>query len=56
VELHGGNIQVKSKLGEGTTFTVTLPAYKDEPTAASSSSRKNLATPGTDAGTNSSVA
>ena len=37
VELHGGTIKVKSNLGEGTTFTVTLPIYKEEPTAASAS-------------------
>ncbi len=40
VELHGGTIRVKSVLGEGTTFTVTLPVYKEEPTAASVSQQK----------------
>ncbi len=29
IELHGGDVTVKSKVGEGTTFTVTLPAYED---------------------------
>lgn len=28
VDLHGGSIAVQSKLGAGTTFTVTLPLYK----------------------------
>ncbi len=40
VELHGGTIRVKSKLGEGTTFTVTLPVYQEEQTAASASQQK----------------
>ena len=29
VERHGGNVQVESSLGEGTTFTVTLPIEPD---------------------------
>ena len=40
VELHGGTIRVKSTLGEGTTFTVTLPVYQEEQTAASASQQK----------------
>ena len=30
VENHGGKIEVKSILGEGTTFTIMLPIYDDE--------------------------
>jgi two-component system NtrC family sensor kinase len=30
VEAHGGDIEVKSKVGEGTTFTVTLPVSQAE--------------------------
>jgi signal transduction histidine kinase len=29
VERHGGNIQVQSKIGEGSTFTVVLPRMRD---------------------------
>lgn len=29
VELHGGQIQAESSLGQGSVFTVTLPAYND---------------------------
>lgn len=29
IELHGGTITVASKVGEGTTFTLTLPIYGD---------------------------
>lgn len=31
VELHGGNMTIDSKLGEGTTVTVSLPAHGFEP-------------------------
>lgn len=33
VDIHHGNIVVKSKLGQGTTFTVTLPALPPDPHA-----------------------
>jgi signal transduction histidine kinase len=29
IELHGGTISVSSKLGQGTTFTLTLPVYEE---------------------------
>jgi len=28
-ELHGGKVQVKSKIGEGTTVLVKLPVFKE---------------------------
>lgn len=31
IELHGGTITVKSKVGEGTTFTLTLPVFEETP-------------------------
>ncbi len=34
VNLHGGEIEVSSLLGEGSIFTVTLPLRRDEPAAA----------------------
>jgi two-component system NtrC family sensor kinase len=30
IEGHGGHIEVESKVGEGTTFTLNLPAYQQE--------------------------
>ncbi|OQA56398.1 MAG: Sensor protein ZraS [Candidatus Omnitrophica bacterium ADurb.Bin277] len=30
IELHGGTVLVKSRLGEGTTFTLTLPVYGED--------------------------
>jgi signal transduction histidine kinase len=35
VENHGGTIKVESKEGQGTTFAIWLPLYKDQRTAAS---------------------
>ncbi|MCF8142362.1 MAG: HAMP domain-containing histidine kinase [Deltaproteobacteria bacterium] len=30
IEQHGGDVQVQSKVGEGTTFTFWIPAFKEE--------------------------
>jgi signal transduction histidine kinase len=30
VELHGGSVQLKSKVDEGTTVTVQLPVFRTE--------------------------
>ncbi|MBI3307240.1 MAG: HAMP domain-containing histidine kinase, partial [Candidatus Omnitrophica bacterium] len=29
IELHGGTIKVASRIGDGTTFTLTLPIYEE---------------------------
>ncbi len=33
IEQHGGTVSVNSKLGEGTTISITLPAAKKEAAA-----------------------
>lgn len=33
IELHGGDVKVRSKLGEGTTFVITLPIFREPPTS-----------------------
>jgi signal transduction histidine kinase len=30
IEAHAGHIEVESQMGQGTTFTVNLPAYQGE--------------------------
>jgi flagellar biosynthesis GTPase FlhF len=35
IELHGGEITVRSKSGEGTTFVITLPVFEEESTIVS---------------------
>ncbi len=41
VELHGGDMKVASKLGEGTTFTIYLPVYEEASTSGGSSAGPN---------------
>ncbi|OGW80422.1 MAG: hypothetical protein A3G33_02310 [Omnitrophica bacterium RIFCSPLOWO2_12_FULL_44_17] len=38
VELHGGEIRVRAKVNEGTTFVITLPIYREEPSSTSAQS------------------
>ena len=40
IELHGGEIKVRSKPGEGTTFVITLPIYYEPTTIESGESAK----------------
>jgi signal transduction histidine kinase len=42
VEMHGGSIQVRSQLGEGSTFTVRLPIERPEVEAAAASGNGKL--------------
>lgn len=37
-ELHGGKIDVESKINEGSTFTIRLPIYSDDPKTVSAES------------------
>lgn len=46
VKEHGGDIKVKSRAGEGTTFTISLPAYEPQPEAAQKALDKSGAGPG----------
>jgi len=38
IEMHGGEIKVRSRAGEGTTFVITLPAYREGDETLSTSS------------------
>ena len=42
IELHGGTITVASKVGEGTTFTLTLPIYSEIPVVKSVSPKRAI--------------
>ena len=39
VERHGGTIQVKSVVGEGTTFTIVLPIDSQRPAGTTNAGR-----------------
>ena len=45
VEAHGGRLEVQSRVGEGTTFTVTVPLYVDgeAPAGAGAETREEMA-------------
>lgn len=46
VQAHGGNIQVESQVGEGTIFTVRLPAYHQPGEAAAEADQEEKTRPG----------
>jgi heavy metal sensor kinase len=46
VQAHGGGIQVNSRVGEGTTFTVTLPVYRSPGEVAAGAEQEEKTRPG----------
>ena len=42
IELHGGEIKVRSQLESGTTFVITLPVYREESAAGTETTEGNL--------------